>query len=49
MGDAGHLKATGEKVGPIVQILLGVPQDLAFAGGARAGMDAHDLLKGHRP
>ncbi len=48
-GDAGHLVGPGEEMPPVVHVLLGIAQDLAFAGGAAAGVDAHDLLKGHGP
>ena len=47
--DPGHLVAAGEEVLPVVEVLLGVAQDLALAGGAAGGVDAHDLLEGHRP
>ena len=47
--DPGHLVAAGEKMLPVVDVLLGVAQDLALAGGAAGGVDAHDLLIGHRP
>jgi hypothetical protein len=33
---------------PVIHVLLGIAQDLAFAGGAAGGMNAHDLLKGYR-
>ena len=48
-GDPGHLVAAGEEIPPVVDVLLGVADDLAFAGGAAGGVDAHDLLIGHRP
>ena len=49
VGDPGHLVAAGKEVGPVVHVFLGVAQDLALAGGAAGGMDAHDLLEGHGP
>ena len=48
-GDAGHFVAAGEEMAPVVHVFLGIAQDLAFAGGAAGGVDAHDLLKGHGP
>ena len=47
--DAGHFIATGEEVDPVVNVFLGIAENLAFAGGSRAGVDTHDLLEGHGP
>ena len=49
VGDARHLVAAGEEIAPVVDVLLGVAQDLPLAGGAGRGMDADDLLVGDRP
>ncbi|KAF5029371.1 hypothetical protein DSECCO2_649280 [anaerobic digester metagenome] len=45
--DAGRLVAAGEHGDPVVEVLLGVAQDLALARGAGAGVHAHELLEGH--
>ena len=48
-GHPGHFVGPGEEVAPVRHVLAGVAQDLALAGGAAGGVDAHDLLKGHGP
>jgi len=46
--DPGHLITAGEKIHPVVKILLGIGEDLALAGRPGTGMDTDDLLEGNR-
>ncbi len=48
LAEPGHLVAAGEEVGPVVDIFLGVGQDLALARGSGGGVDPDHLFQGNR-
>ena len=44
-GQAGKFVATGKKIAPVVEILLGITKHFALAGGSRGGVDAAYIFK----
>ncbi len=44
----GGAQGTGDDIGPVVDIILGIPHHGRLSGGARRGMDAYHLFHWHR-